>query len=145
MSAEVFLDTNIFIYDLDNSDKIKQGIATQIIRSALESGTACISYQVVQECLNVALRKAEVRLDAREADAYLTRVLTPMWRIMPSEKLYRRAITIQERTRYAFYDSLIIAAALESGCSRLYSEDLQHGHEIETLRIKNPFLSAAQP
>jgi predicted nucleic acid-binding protein len=145
MSVDVFLDTNIFIYDLDGSDKLKQRIATAMIRSALDHGTACISYQVVQECLNVALRKAEIPLDASQAEAYLNTVLLPMWRIMPSERLYRRAIATQERTRYAFYDSLIIASALEAGCSRLYTEDLQHGQEIETLRIENPFLTATQP
>lgn len=144
MSVDVFLDTNISIYDLDSSDKLKQCIATAIIRSALDSGTACISYQVVQECLNVALRKAEIPLDVRQSEAYLTRVLVPMWRVMPSEKLYHRAIQIQARTRYAFYGSLIIAAAIDAGCSRLYTEDLQHGQEIEGLRIENPFLAAAQ-
>ena len=42
---------------------------------------------------------------------------------------------------YSFYDSLIIAAAIESGCSILYSEDMQHNQLIEEkLKIVNPFL-----
>jgi len=47
------------------------------------------------------------------------------------------------KTRYAFscWDSLIIASAMESGCSVLYSEDLQHGQEIKkNLTIRNPFI-----
>ena len=59
---------------------------------------------------------------------------------MPSHALYRRALEIQARYRYGFYDSLIIAAALEAGCQRLLSEDMQHGQQIEHLRIVNPFL-----
>ena len=59
---------------------------------------------------------------------------------MPSHALYRRALEIQTRYGYGFYDSLIIAAALEAGCQHLLSEDMQHGQQIEQLRIVNPFL-----
>jgi predicted nucleic acid-binding protein len=58
---------------------------------------------------------------------------------MPSTALYIRAVEVRTRYRYSFYDSLIIAAALEAGCTRLYSEDLQHGQRIERLTIVNPF------
>ena len=58
---------------------------------------------------------------------------------MPSERLYSRALRLQSRYRYRFYDSLIVAAALEAGCTRLLSEDLQTGHRIEALTIVNPF------
>ncbi len=53
--------------------------------------------------------------------------------------LYRSALQLQLRWRFSFYDSLIVAAALEAGCKRLLSEDLQHGQRIETLTIENPF------
>jgi len=66
-------------------------------------------------------------------------VLAPMWRIMPSRGLFHRALDIQARYRYGFYDALIIAAALEGGCTRLYSEDLHDGQQIEGLTIENPF------
>lgn len=46
---------------------------------------------------------------------------------------------IQSRYLYSFYDSLIIAAALEAGCGNLYSEDLQDRQRIEQLTIVNPF------
>ena len=57
----------------------------------------------------------------------------------PTPALYRRCLDVQERWKYGFYDSLIVAAALEAGCKRLLSEDLQHGQRIEGLRIENPF------
>jgi predicted nucleic acid-binding protein len=59
---------------------------------------------------------------------------------MPSDRLYSSAIEIQTRYRYSFYDALIIAAALEAGCTRLLSEDMQHGQRIEGMTIENPFL-----
>jgi predicted nucleic acid-binding protein len=53
--------------------------------------------------------------------------------------LYASALRLQARWRFGFYDSLIVAAALEGGCRRLLSEDLQHGQRIETLTIEDPF------
>ncbi len=58
---------------------------------------------------------------------------------MPTLALYRRGLDIRARYGFSFYDSLIVAAALESGCTRIYSEDLQHGQQIEGLIIENPF------
>jgi predicted nucleic acid-binding protein len=51
MSVETFLDTNVFLYHLDDSDLRKHDIAARLIREALDTGNACTSYQVVQECL----------------------------------------------------------------------------------------------
>ena len=51
------------------------------------------------------------------------------------------AVSLQGRYGYSFYDSLIIAAALEVGCTRLYSEDLQHDQRIHGLTIVNPFVN----
>lgn len=139
MSAEDFIDTNVFIYHLDASDPRKQAIAERIIRQALTGGNACISYQVIQECLNTALRKAQVTLDIAQGRAYLETVLAPLLRVSASVALYRRALEVQARWGFGFYDSLIVAAALTAGCTRLLSEDLQHGQRIETLTIHDPF------
>lgn len=139
MSAEDFIDTNVFIYHLDASDPRKQAIAERIIRQALTGGNACISYQVIQECLNTALRKAQVTLDIAQGCAYLETVLAPLLRVSASVALYRRALEVQARWGFGFYDSLIVAAALTAGCTRLLSEDLQHGQRIETLTIHDPF------
>ena len=109
------------------------------VREALSSGNACISFQVVQECLNTVLRKAEVRLDVADARAWLDTVLAPLVRVQSSLDLYRRSMDLQARWQYSFYDSLIVAAALEAGCKRLLSEDLQHGQRVEGLQIVNPF------
>ncbi len=140
MHAEALIDTNVFLYHVDDSDARKHTIATRIVRSALQTGQGCISYQVVQEFLNVALRKAEIPLDHAGAAEYLRTVLVPLWRAMPSPAMYERGIAVQARYGFHFYDSLIVAAALEAGCSRVLSEDLQHGQRIETLTVENPFL-----
>lgn len=139
MSVETFLDTNVFLYHLDDSDLRKHDIAARLIREAIDTGNACTSYQVVQECLSAGLRKAHIPLDAERARDYLDTVLVPLWFILPSQSIYARAIALQARWRYSFYDSLVIASALEAGCKRLLTEDLQDGQRIETLVIENPF------
>src|SRR5215210_3696430 len=140
MSAESFIDTNLFIYQLVASDERKSATADRIIRKGIESRNACISFQVVQECLNTVLRKAEIPLSTDETKQYLDNVLAPLYRVPASLSLYRRALDLQARYRYGFYDSLIIASALDAGCSILYSEDLQDGQRIEGLTIQNPFV-----
>ena len=66
-------------------------------------------------------------------------VLLPLWRIDASPDLYRRGLHVQARYNLAFYDSLIVAGALEADCRTLYSEDLQHGQQIDGLTIVDPF------
>ena len=101
--------------------------------------TACISFQVVQECLNTFLRKTEIPLDEAGARSYLDAVLLPLMQMLSTPALYQRALEVRQRWRFSFCDSLIVAAALQAGCQRLLSEDLQHGQRIEGLVAVNPF------
>ena len=139
MNGGDFIDSNVFVYLLDPNDAVKRRRAEDLINGAMQSGTASISFQVVQETLNVLTRKLEAVVSSADARRFLEEVLTPLWRVMPSPGLYERALDVHARYRYSFYDSLIIAAALADGCTRLYSEDLQHGQRIEGLTIENPF------
>ena len=70
---------------------------------------------------------------------YMEDVLAPLYRIQPSIRLYGKSLDIHARYRFGFYDSLIVASAVEAGCNRLYTEDLQHGQRIEGVTIVNPF------
>jgi predicted nucleic acid-binding protein len=131
-----FVDSNVIVYMLDSDDLRKRNIASSLVQRAVRERDACISYQVVQEVLNRAIRGG-ASID--RARTLLTRVLMPLWRVMPSEGLHERGLGIHERYGYSFYDSLIIGAALEAGCTRLYSEDMQHGQLIESITIQDPF------
>ncbi len=78
-------------------------------------------------------------MSVAEAEQYLITVFRPLLAVHSSPALYMEALRIEAKHRFAWYDSLIVAAALEGQCETLYSEDLQHGREIEGLRIENPF------
>ncbi len=96
---------------------------------------------MVQEFLNVATRKFARPLSFSDANLFLNQVLAPLCEVFANLELYRSALEVAERWKYTFYDSLILAAALESGCETLFSEDLQHGQRIGSLTIKNPFVA----
>ena len=141
MVDRFFLDTNILVYTFDDREAGKRTAARELVSTALADGRGLISYQVVQEFLNVATRKFARPFDAGEARRFLDQVLAPLCEVFASIALYRRALEVQDRWRYGLYDSLIIAAALEAECSTLLSEDLQHGQQIDGLVIVNPFAS----
>lgn len=145
MSVERFLDTNVLVYQLEGRDARKAAIARELIRTGIGRGNACISFQVVQECLNTAIRKAHLRLETEDMRRYLETVLAPLLKVQPSLRLYRASLDVRSRYRFAYYDALIVAAALDAGCTTLYSEDLQDGQRIEGLTIVNPFRPGAGP
>lgn len=144
MHDRFFLDTNIFIYTFDNREPKKQARAQDLVSDALTRGRGVISYQVVQEFLSVATQKFANPLSESDALLYLDRVLGPLCEVLPTLALYRHTIGLAARWKYSFYDSLIIAAALQSECKILYSEDLQHGQEVEGVTLMNPFLKSAE-
>ena len=138
MKDKFFIDTNIIVYSFDSHDSPKREISKGLVKKA-HLGSGCISFQVIQEFLNVATRKFERPLRTEDAQKYLSKILFPICEIFPSEELYFMALDLSERWKYSFYDSLIIAAALESNCSILYSEDLQENQKIYQLNIVNPY------
>ena len=137
MSVEYFLDTNVFVYLFDETDDFKRERAERLVQRALDNDSGCISYQVVQETMNVITGK--LKATPEQARQILDRILIPLWWVNPTQTLYQRGLDLQARYRLSFHDSLIVAAALEAGCKTLYSEDLQHAQGIEGVTITNPF------
>lgn len=139
MPGKYFLDTNILVYTFDDSAPAKKMKAHALVSTALTKNNGVISYQVVQEFLNVATQKFSTPFSYHEANIYLDQVLTPLCELHPTIELYQTALDIKKQLRYSFYDALIIASALHSNCKTLYSEDLHDGQTIKGLTIKNPF------
>ena len=139
MNDRYFLDTNIIIYSFDESDPVKQKIAQNLIETGLKVNHTIVSYQVVQEFINVAIRKFTVPMSHRDCKLFADNVLSQFWEVYASRQLVNSALDISERWQYSFYDALIIASALEASCTVLYSEDLQHSQKIYNLQIINPF------
>jgi predicted nucleic acid-binding protein len=141
MSGRFFLDTNIFVYTFDATAPAKATTAAEIVRRAIKTKIGIISYQVVQEFFNVALRRFEFPMTVAEADQYLAATFRPLLAVHSSPALFSEALRVGSKFRLAWYDSLIVAAAIEAQCDTLYSEDLQHGQRIESVTVTNPFAS----
>ncbi len=140
MSGKYFLDTNVFIYSVDDADPAKQQKARDLIRVARRDNRGTVSWQVIQEFCNVATRKSAQPMTVSDCNDYLDKSFRPLRLVFPRVEMYQDALRLQEQTGYGFYDCLIIAAALDGRCGALYTEDLQHGHQVRGLAIVNPFL-----
>ena len=141
MNAEDFLDTNVLVYLFDKTEAAKRQRAERLVYGSLESGAGCISFQVVQETMKVITRKYGATPDS--AQRFLDGILIPLWQVNPTPSLYRSCLRLDDRYAFGFYDALIVAAALEAGCKRLYTEDMQHGQRIQNLEIHNPFVESS--
>ncbi|MBN1181932.1 MAG: PIN domain-containing protein [Bacteroidales bacterium] len=141
MNGKYFIDTNIFVYTFDNKEPDKNKISNEIVAEALENSTGIISYQVIQEFINVSIKKFASPLSFIDCQKYLNVVLEPLCEVFSSIELYHQALDVMERWQYSFYDSLIITAALKAQCKLLYSEDLRHDHKIQNITILNPFIT----
>jgi len=139
MSGRFFLDTNIFIYSFDQRTPSKQKKAQKLIEVALAEEKGFVSSQVIQEFLNVALKKFEKPLSVHESKAYLQRVLIPLCDVYSTPELYTTALDIKESASIGFYDALMVASAQAGGAKIFYSEDLQHGRHLGSLTVRNPF------
>ena len=140
MNDRFFLDTDVFVYSFDGSAPQKAQRAAQLIRRAIATRKGIVSYQVVQEFFNVALRRFAQPMAVTDAEQYLATVFRPLLAIHSSPALYAGALRLSGMHSLSWYDSLIVAAAIEGGSALLYSEDLQHGQRFGSLRVENPFV-----
>lgn len=130
--AKAFFDTNVLLYLL-SADEAKANRAEDVVA---EGGT--ISAQVLNEFAAVAGRKLGMSVaEIRDALGPI-RALCPV--VPLTADTHDQALRLRERYGYAFYDALIVSAALEAGCDTLYSEDLQDGQVVDgVLTIVDPF------
>ena len=140
MNGKAFLDTNIIVYAFDQTSPKKAKIVQELIAAGVAEKQLVISYQVVQEFTNVALRGFRVSIQTLDLESFLMKALFPMTVVPWTPSLTIQALRLQATHQMSWYDSLIVGAALQSGCKLLYSEDLQHGQRFGALTVENPFV-----
>ena len=86
---------------------------------------------------NIKVRRALSSVRSKKLEKNVN--CSPLWTVHPSRELYERGLALHDRYGFSFYDSMIVVGAVESGCVRIYSEDLQHGQRIQSLTIEDPF------
>ncbi|MBK7004287.1 MAG: PIN domain-containing protein [Burkholderiales bacterium] len=135
MPAKVFVDTNIWLYALVQSNDVPGDTRHQQAREFL-----C---QLIRPVINSQVIRG-LPISSKAAEASVQRLLQGWYR--DSEVLasnvgqHLLASSLRTNSRFSYWDSMIVAAALDAGCTTLYSEDMQHGQRVEgQLTIVNPF------
>ncbi len=139
MNAEVFVDTNIFLYAIDEDPA--SAAKRERARTLLLTERRGWSVQVTAEFyVNATSPKRPFRLSNADAAALVeTWLAYPTVPVTPD--LVRDAMKIHERFQVSYWDAAILAAAKRLGCHTLYSEDLNHGQDYDGVRVANPFLT----
>ncbi len=131
-----FFDTNVLVYAFLDSEKRERAL------EVLAQG-GVISAQVLNEFTHVAHRKR--RRPWPEIEAALGTLREWFGDIVPLTSVtHAAAVALARDHGFAFYDALIVAAALEGGCDTLFSEDMQHGRDVGGLTIVNPFANPSR-
>lgn len=134
MSDKVFLDTNVLVYAYSITEPDKQILARKLIAEC----DSYVSTQVLQELTNTLTKKFHNSWQEAQK-AVLESCKNNLLHINERDTVLY-ACNIADKYRFSFYDSLVIAAALECGCNILYTEDMQHDQVINNrLKIVNPF------
>jgi len=137
----VFVDSNVFLYALDDADRKKQQ-AARVWRTELwRSHRGRVSFQVLGEFYVNALR---IRPAAREAARAEARDLLAWNPVVADGALLERGWKIQDRYQLSYWDAMIVAAAKASSCRYLLTEGLQDGQKLDGIEVLNPFLRAPE-
>ncbi len=135
MKDKIFVDTNIWLYAFMEKESKKTEIARKIINTNTES--ISLSVQVLNEiCINLIKKADYLEEEIRKLINNLQNVYD-IYPITVEDSL--KASEVRSRFYISYWDSLIIASALNNRCNILYSEDMQHNQIIEGLKIINPF------
>lgn len=137
MNGRSFLDTNILVYSDDHDEHDKQAKALGILEEARLSSRGVLSTQVLQEYFVSVTKKLGV--PARVAREKVE-ILSHFEVVLIGVEDVLEAIDFHRLHQLSLWDSLVIRAALSSGCTTLYTEDLQHGRRFGCLEIVNPFI-----
>jgi len=140
MRDKVFFDSNIFVYAYASNDEDKHNAAFELfVKSKAENLHLCISSQVLNEFYAVETIKYKVKhSDVIDFVKAMSRNFS-VFGVTKDTSLY--ALALKEKYHYSWWDSLVLASALENECQIVYSEDMQHKQIIEnSLKIINPFL-----
>jgi len=139
----VFIDTTVLLYGVDDRDLAKRDRARAWLAACWERRCGHISTQVLGEFYANARRKFSGALTQGEARALVRRYQNwNPWLI--DQPTVESAWATESRYQVSYWDALMVAAARHQGCTLLLTEDLQHGQQLEGIRIVNPFIEGPE-
>jgi predicted nucleic acid-binding protein len=131
-----FFDTHVLVYVFDRAEPLKQSQAQALVAQHMTARDMVLSTQVLQELYVALTRKKQLTA----ADALEVVTTFAQERVVPaSADLVLRGLALSERRQLSAWDALILQAALDAGCTTLYSEEFQTGAHFDELVVVNPF------
>jgi len=137
MTAPVFVDSNIFLYAVDDADPRKQRVAMDWRAELWKSRLGRVSFQVLNEFYVNAVRLKPAAIDEARSEVRDLLAWNP---VVVDAAVMERGWKLQDRHHLSFWDSLIVAAAKTASCGFLLTEDLQNGQKLDGVEVVNPFL-----
>lgn len=137
MTGPHFVDSNVLAYQHDRDQPNKRRCADRVLDVLWRQRGARISVQVLSELYATCTRRLGVPAEvARRAVRALEQ-----WSPVPlSAELRENAWRIEDRYGFSCWDAMIVAAAHQSGCRVLLTEDLQDGQNLDGMVVMNPFI-----
>jgi len=140
MTDRIFFDTNTVVYLFDSSEKEKHFRINELLSEYIGKISVCISSQVINEFISITTGRIKnpIRFEKQKEILKFLKIIFIISPLTVDTSL--TAVDLKQKYRFSYWDSLILASALENACSLIYSEDMQHNQIIEgKLRIINPF------
>ena len=137
MSAKTFVDTNVLVCAYDRNATVKQAIARDLLEELWRERTGVLSVQVLQEFYVTVTKKIGKPLTKERAREVVNTYA--LWCGETSAVEVAAASRIEEHSRVAFWDALIVASAAKAGADRIVSEDMNDGQLLAGVRVENPF------
>ena len=134
-----FIDSNVLLCTIDNSNIAKQIQAIDAITQASAQGTVAISTQVLVEFFNISTAKLKPGLSHQAASDMLER-LCEFEVVSSTAQGVLEATKLMQRYKLQWWDALVLEAAVRANADILLSEDGQHGQRFGKLVVHNPFL-----
>lgn len=134
----IAVDTNILVYAVDTNEPVKGPKAAQLLKD-LEAEQTVLLWQVVCEFGAALLRKQSKSQINIPIPEILTAWLGMFPLKVPSAAMIPTAWRLMETHQMSYWDALLLAACLDAGVTRLYTEDMQSSPVIEGVELVNPF------
>jgi predicted nucleic acid-binding protein len=136
------VDTNVLVYRVDNADPIKQSKAKSLLRLLRKSSLpTLLMWQVAGEFLQrLRWGESQKRITHRQLTRYF-RLTRASFRLqLPTNAVLDRSLDLASRFSLSHWDSMIVAACIEAGVTKLYTEDMGSPTKFVSLELENPFV-----
>ncbi len=136
------IDTNVLVYFADAYGAEKAAISAKLLRQLQQDGQTCLLWQVAVEFMSVMRRWSDAgKIDRALSRAFVEQVLELFPIELPRPTVLKTALQLSDQYSLSHWDSILLAACLDVGVERFYTEDMGAPRRIESIELINPFVS----